>query len=140
MKVRRAYIILDILAAAAFAGVYFLKEFARTKLGFVRWLNFNGSKLSESVPTDTVKYVMLAVILLTVLLALLTALRRQAGSGINGAVMCAVMIAAAAYYVYATVSFDYDYSQAYFLMIPVAGLGTLLLAIRNLISPVSSGR
>ena len=54
--------------------------------------------------------------------------------------MCAVMIAAAAYYVYATVSFDYDYSQAYFLMIPAAGLGTLLLAIRNLISPVSSGR
>ena len=138
MNVRRSYIILDILAAAAFAGVYFLKEFARTKLGFVRWLNFNGNKLIESIPYDKVKYIMLAVILLVALLALAAAFRRKAAKGINGTIMCVVLIAASLYYVYATIAFDYAYSQAFFLMIPAAGAGTLLLAIRNLIPPVSS--
>ncbi len=46
---------MDILAIASFAGAHYLRVFAKKKLGFVRWLNFNGAKLSESIPFDTRK-------------------------------------------------------------------------------------
>ena len=54
---------MDILAIASFAGAHYLRVFAKKKLGFVRWLNFNGAKLSESIPFDTLKFVMLILIL-----------------------------------------------------------------------------
>ena len=135
---KKSTIILDILAGLAFLGAYEMRRFAAHRIGFVRWLNFNGNKLIESIPYDKVKYIMMAVILLVALLALAAALRRKAAKGINGTIMCVVLIAASLYYVYATIAFDYAYSQAFFLMIPAAGAGTLLLAIRNLIPPVSS--
>ena len=140
MRFRRAYIILDILAAACFAGAHYLKEFARTRLGFVRWLNFNGNKLTENYPVGRIKFIMLAVILLLVVAAVfLTSVRKIRFAGINGIVMCAVTVAAAVYYVYASVAFDYSYSQAYFLIIPVIALGTLLLALRTMIPPLKTG-
>ena len=54
---------MDILAIASVAGAHYLRVFAKKKLGFVRWLNFNGAKLSESIPFDTLKFVMLILIL-----------------------------------------------------------------------------
>ena len=135
MKIRRSYLILDILAAASFAGAYYIREFAKKKLGFVRWLNFNGAKLEESIPTGKVKLIMLAVILLAAIIALLLTMRRKLSAGVNGIVMCAAALAAAAYAIFATFTFDYGYSQAYFLIIPVLWIGAILLAVRAMIPP-----
>ena len=112
---------MDILAIASFAGAHYLRVFAKKKLGFVRWLNFNGAKLSESIPFDTG--------------AGFFAYRHRKSIGLNGIIMCAAMLFAAAYCVYATKVCDYSYSQAYFLILPVLWLGTVFLAVRNFILP-----
>jgi hypothetical protein len=135
MKIRRSYIVFDLLAALSFAGAYYSRVFAKKKLGFVRWLNFNGTKLTESIPVDRVRIIAAAAILLIVVAVLSVALKRRSEAGFNGIVMCAAMVVAALFTVNATMKFDYEYSQAYFLIIPVLWLGTLFLCIRNLIPP-----
>ena len=133
MKFRRAYFILDILAAACFAGAHYLVEFAKTKLGFIRWLNFTGNKIAQDFPLGKIKFILLATVLLLVVVAVMLTLRRRSSAGLNGILMCAVTVAAAVYYAYASVAFDYSYSQAYFLVVPAVALGTLLLALRTII-------
>ena len=124
---------MDILAALSFVVAHYFRVFAAKKLGFVRWLNFNGKKLTENLPIDTVKYAALALILILAAVAAYKVVKNRAGAGIKGMIMCVIMAAAAAYCAYATVCFDYDYSQAYFLIVPVIWLGTLFLIIRSLI-------
>ena len=126
---------MDILAIASFAGAHYLRVFAKKKLGFVRWLNFNGAKLSESIPFDTLKFVMLILILALAAGAGFFAYRHRKSIGLNGIIMCAAMLFAVAYCVYATKVCDYSYSQAYFLILPVLWLGTVFLAVRNFILP-----
>lgn len=136
MKIRKSQIIMDNLAIASFAGAHYLRVFAKKKLGFVRWLNYYEAKLSESVAVDTVKYVMLILILLLVAAAVFFAFRHRESIGPNGIIMCAAMLFAAAYCVYATKVCDYSYSQAYFLIMPVLWLGTAFLAVRSFILPI----
>ena len=126
---------MDILAIASFAGAHYLRVFAKKKLGFVRWLNFNGAKLSESIPSDKLKFVMLILILALTAGAAFFAFRHRKSIGPNGIVMCAAMLFAAAYCVYATKVCDYSYSQAYFLILPVLWLGAVFLVIRSYILP-----
>lgn len=127
---KKKYIVLDLLAAACLAGQHYVKVFAARKIGFVRWLNFNGAKLKEAVPVDTVKYVMLAAAVLLAAAALTRLIRNRSRAGVNDLVMAAVMAVATVYYAYVTVTMNYDASKASFLIVPMVGLGVFLLIAR----------
>lgn len=129
---KKKNLVLDILAAACLVGQHYIKVFAARKIGFVRWLNFNGAKLREAIPADTVKYVMLSAVVLLAAVALIRLYRKRAGAGIADKAMAAVMSAAMVYYAYLTVTMNYDVSKASFLIVPVTGLGVLFLIIRVL--------
>ena len=139
MKIRKSQIIMDILAIASFAGAHYLRVFAQKKIGFVRWLNYYEAKLSGSGSADTVRHALLILTAVLAAAAVLFALRHRKSIGLNGIIMCAVMLCAAAYCAFASVRFDYAYSQAYFLIIPVLWLGTLFLVIRSFILPAGDG-
>lgn len=132
---KKSTIVLDILAALSFIGAYETREFAAHRIGFVRWLNFNGDKLREALPLDTVKYVMLAAAAVLAVIALIRLIRIRSRLKANDMVMAVVMIAALIYYAYATVRFTYTFSPASFLIVPLIALGTLLVTARNLKSP-----
>lgn len=132
---KKSTIVLDILAALSFIGAYETREFAAHRIGFVRWLNFNGDKLREALPLDTVKYVLLAAAAVLAVIALIRLIKRKAELSANDLVMAAVMIASVAFYAYAAVSFGYSFSPASFLIVPLIWLGSVLVIVRNLLSP-----
>ena len=126
---------MDFLAIIMFVGAYYCKMFADTKLGFVRWLNYyNGSKLAAAVPIDRIKFVTFLIIAVIAALAIGRILKGKRNFRIVDIAIAIVTLIVTVFYLYATITFTYDYSEAYFLLLPLVALGTLFTAIRCLIS------
>ena len=126
---KKSCIIIDILASLALIGAYETRSFERRKLGFVRWLNYNGGKLREALPLEAIKYIVLAV---AVVIATILVIKvfRNAESSILDKVMAVLTVALTAYYAYATVVIVYDVSKASFMIVPLIGLAEYLMLIR----------
>lgn len=137
---KKSVIITDILAALAFFGAYETKRFADHRIGFVRWLNFNGAKLREALPLDTIKYAALAVTAVLVLIAVLRLVKRRKELLTGDIAMAVVMIAALLFYAHATMDYTSGFSPSSFLLVPLIALGTLLVTARNFLSPAGVGR
>ena len=134
MKIRKSHLIMDFLAIIMFVGAYYCKMFADTKLGFVRWLNYNGSKLATAVPIDRIKFVTFLIIAVIAVLAIGRILKGKRDFRIVDIAIAIVTLIMTVFYLYATITFTYDYSEAYFLLLPLVALGTLFTVIRCLIS------
>ncbi|AVM48487.1 hypothetical protein C5Q96_06355 [Mogibacterium diversum] len=134
MKIRKSHLIMDFLAIIMFVGAYYCKMFADTKLGFVRWLNYNGSKLAAAVPIARIKFVTFLIIAVIAVLAIGRILRGKRNFRIVDIAIAVATLIVTLFYLYATITFTYDYSEAYFLLLPLIALGTLFTAIRCLIS------
>ena len=134
MKIRKSHLIMDFLAIIMFFGAYYCKMFADTKLGFVRWLNYNGSKLAAAVPIDRIKFVTFLIIAVIAVLAIGRILRGKRNFRIVDIAIAVATLIVTLFYLYATITFTYDYSEAYFLLLPLIALGTLFTAIRCLMS------
>lgn len=134
MKIRKSYLTMDFLAIIMFVSAYYCKMFADTKLGFVRWLNYNGSKLATAVPIDRIKFVTFLIIAVIAVLAIRRILKGKRNFRIVDIAIAIVTLIMTVFYLYATITFTYDYSEAYFLLLPLVALGTLFTAIRCLIS------
>ena len=132
---KKSTILLDILAGLAFLGAYEMRRFAAHRIGFVRWLNFNGAKLREALPLDAVKYAALAVTAVIVLIAAIRLLRRRSELTTGDKVMAVIMTGTFLFYVHATMNYTYAFSPASFLLVPLIALGTLLVTARNFLSP-----
>lgn len=132
MKIKKSYIIFDILGILAFLGSYLCYYFTERKLGFVRWENHFYRNLCEAVPLATIKW---AAFIIIAALAVIIAVRvfRKKVNAVNNKIMAAVMLCAAAYYLYATISIVFSYTTASFLMVPLIALGVVMFEIRSLI-------
>lgn len=134
MKIRKSHLIMDFLAIIMFVGAYYCKMLADTKLGFVRWLNYNGSKVTESFPIDRIKFAAFMIIAVIAAIAIGRILKGKRDFRIVDLVIAAITLIVTVFYLYATITFTYDYSEAYFLLLPLVALGTLFTAIRCLMS------
>ena len=134
MKIRKSYLTMDFLAITMFVGAYYCKMFADTKLGFVRWLNYNGSKVTESFPIDRIKFAVFVIVAVIAAIAIGRILNGNRDFRLVDLVVAAITLIVTLFYLYATITFTYDYSEAYFLLLPLVALGTLFTAIRCLIS------
>ena len=130
---KKKYIILDVLALASLLGAYVTKNFADKKLGFVRWLNFNGNKLRENYPTETIKYIAAAAALVLCAWTLYRMIRKKQQLAAPDKIMAAVMVIVTLYYLYATYAIVYTVTPSSFLLVPLIGISAYLLIIRNLI-------
>lgn len=129
---KKKYIVFDSTAMLFLIGAYFTKHFTDRKLGFVRWLNFNGAKLRESFPTETVKYIAAAFCVILAAIALCRLLKRYSMLSLADKIMAAVMIAAAIYYCYATIAIVSTVTPCSFLLVPMIGLASFCFTLRNL--------
>ena len=130
---KKKFIILDVLALASLLGAYVTKNYADKKLGFVRWLNFNGNKLRENYPTETIKYIAAAAALVLCVWALYRLIRGKQHLAAPDKIMTAVMVIVTLYYMYATYTIVYTVTPSSFLLVPLIGLAAFLLIIRNLL-------
>ena len=132
-KMKKKYIILDVLALASLLGAYVTKNYADKKLGFVRWLNFNGNKLRENYPTETIKYIAAAAALVLCVWALYRMIRKKQQLAAPDKIMAVVMIFVTLYYMYATYTIVYTVTPSSFILVPLIGISAFLLIIRNLL-------
>ena len=132
-NMKKKYIILDIIALASLLGAYVTKNYADKKLGFVRWLNFNGNKLRENYPTETIKYIAAAAALVLCVWALYRLIRKRQQLTVPDKIMAVVMTAVTLYYMYATCTILYTVTPSSFLLVPLIGLSAYLLIICNLL-------
>ncbi|WP_455052685.1 hypothetical protein [Mogibacterium sp.] len=134
MRIRKLNLFCDILAVLAFCSAYICKSFAETKLGFVRWLNYNGEYIKKIVPMEHVEFVILIILILLLICVFILVRLKKVRFVLNDKIMLFVAVLVTLFYVYAIFNFDYEYSQAYFLIIPLIGLGDFFIIIRCMTS------
>ncbi len=132
-KMKKKYIILDVLALASLLGAYVTKNYADKRLGFVRWLNFNGNKLRENYPAETIKYIAAAAALVLCVWALYRLIRKKQQMTVPDKIMAVIMAIVTVYYMYATCAIVYTVTPSSFLLVPLIGISAYLLIIRSLI-------
>ena len=132
-KMKKKYIILDVLALASLLGAYVTKNYADKRLGFVRWLNFNGNKLRENYPTETIKYIAAVAALVLCVWALYRLIRKKQQMTVPDKIMAVIMTIVTLYYMYATCAIVYTVTPSSFLLVPLIGISAYLLIMRNLI-------
>ena len=130
MKKRAA---LDIIAILSLIGAHYVQYFTVSKIGFVRWLNYNNNKLHELLPLGTIKYAALAIILILMVIAIAGLIRNKSKLNILDWAILAAMCIVAVYYIYVTRVLVYEVTKSAFLIVPLIGLAALLLVIRNLV-------
>ena len=129
---KKGYIIVDVLMVLCAAGAHYIKYFTDRKLGFVRWLNYNGARLRENYPLGTIKIAAAAVILMLAVIALLGILKYRQQLNVADYIMSAVMQAAVGYYIYATAVIVNTVTPCAFLLVPVLGCMAFMAVLRNL--------
>lgn len=134
-KIKRSYIIFDILTVLALTGAYETKRFAYMKLGFVRYLNHYRGILEGMLSLGTAKVVLLCAVLLISAIASAKLLKRRSEMTIGDWTAFAAMIAIDIYYAYVTATMTSDVSKASFMIVPIVALGALMITIRNLLGP-----
>ena len=130
---RVKYLGFEVTAILFLVAAYYTKYFTDRKLGFVRWLNFNGAKLREQYPTETIKYAALAGVIILTCIALYRFIKKRSVLKMTDIIMEAAMVAATLFYGYATISITNSVTPCSFLLIPLIGAASYLLAIGNLI-------
>lgn len=126
------FCLLDLISVAFLVGAYMINYYTRSKLGMVRWSNFNAHKLLERMPFETIKTIVLVLILFcAVLIFRKMWLRRAAGDRFD-MVMMWVMAVLCAACVWAVLTFRQGTCASWFLIIPAVYGSCLFVMLRNL--------
>lgn len=129
---KKLIILFNALTVALVAGSLALYFFAQRKLGLVRWLNFHSQSIRDAVDIDTVKYVVLAlVVVVTAVMAwrILKAPKRD-----SRAVACTVFsIAIVLMYTAAVFFATHEATKADVFIVMLGGIAALLQTLTLII-------
>lgn len=128
---RILFALLDLLAAAFLAGGYIIQYFTKRKLGMMRWVTFKTSKIQEAMPADILKYAAVIVALLLTVMVIRSFIEKRAGLEKIDVVMAVVMVILTLVYLGFTLFAASDVIRSYYLVLPMIGMATLILIIRN---------
>ena len=142
---KKALIIaLELLTFACWGGAFAVQYFTERRLGMTRWVNYHYGKLTEAVPYETLKYVLVALVVAAALLLSWRLLRRMgtqgrsrrsfgaktgaAASSADGplaGILAAVALMSVAAFVVVALLVTHDLTHADFLLVALFGLAAL---------------
>ena len=74
------YVLMVLLEAAALAGAYIINYFTNKKMGMARWVIYKNQGWERDYPMDTLKTVVMAVLILLTILVFFFFLKKETGS------------------------------------------------------------
>lgn len=129
-------IILVFLSIAILAGANIVQHFAARKLGMVRWLNYHGQRLEDSLPLDLLFYLGLVLVIAITTFALRRLWANRSLIGISSVAGAAYTVAVVAFFAISIIAITRDATPAYFLIRIMLGLSALLQIASLLIWPL----
>ena len=130
---KTASIAMTFLSIALLAGANIVQHFAARKLGMVRWLNYNGRKLEDTLPLDLLFHLGLALVVALALLALWRLWTNRDRIGAPAKAGAVLMVALTIIFGVSVIAVTRDVTPAYFLIRLLLGLAALLQIASTLI-------
>ena len=138
-------IVLEVLTLACFSGAFAVQYFTEHKLGMARWVNYHYGKLTEAVPYDFLKYVLVVLAAVAAALLVWQAVKRAGGQGVHTIpragiapgskaqasiapgtkILIAFALVVVAVFVAVTLLLSHQQARADFLIVALCGLAAL---------------
>lgn len=130
----------NVLTVLLCGSAYLLEYFADRKLGMVRWLNYHNANITDAVPVNVVKYVVLACVALlaVAIVRRLWSRRGQVGAAPwLGAVFMTVVVVA---YFAAVLLATSEATKAWVFILAACGLAAVLQVLTMGIVALRAGK
>lgn len=125
------YVLMVLLEAAALAGAYIINYFTNKKMGMARWVIYKNQGWERDYPMDTLKTVVMAVLILLTILVFLFFLKRKREAGKLLISMNVVMILLTLLYVSYTVISSRETMRAYYFLSLLFGIAAAVQILKT---------
>ena len=125
------YVLMVLLEAAALAGAYIINYFTNKKMGMARWVIYKNQGWERDYPMDTLKTVVMAVLILLTILVFLFFLKRKREAGKLFISMNVVMILLTLLYVSYTVISSRETMRAYYFLSLLFGIAAAVQILKT---------
>lgn len=125
------YVLMVLLEAAALAGAYIINYFTNKKMGMARWVIYKNQGWERDYPMDTLKTVVMAVLILLTILVFLFFLKRKQEAGKLLISMNVVMILLTLLYVSYTVISSRETMRAYYFLSLLFGIAAAVQILKT---------
>lgn len=125
------YVLMVLLEAAALAGAYIINYFTNKKMGMARWVIYKNQGWERDYPMDTLKTVVMAVLILLTILVFLFFIKRKREAGKLLISMNVVMILLTLLYVSYTVISSRETMRAYYFLSLLFGIAAAVQILKT---------
>ena len=125
------YVLMVLLEAAALAGAYIINYFTNKNMGMARWVIYKNQGWERDYPMDTLKTVVMAVLILLTILVFLFFLKRKREAGKLLISMNVVMILLTLLYVSYTVISSRETMRAYYFLSLLFGIAAAVQILKT---------
>lgn len=125
------YVLMVLLEAASLAGAYIINYFTNKKMGMARWVIYKNQGWERDYPMDTLKTVVMAVLILLTILVFLFFLKRKREAGKLLISMNVVMILLTLLYVSYTVISSRETMRAYYFLSLLFGIAAAVQILKT---------
>ena len=128
---KAGYILLDLLTIAFLVGAYIFQYFTKKKLGMLRWVNYHNMKIEKVAVYGIMKYITVIVAIALIVLIIAGYKKKKEMLGKLDLVMIVLMSVLGIVYLGLTVFKSIETLPAYYFLMPLFGVATLMQIIRN---------
>lgn len=134
MRRRIAEIFLALLAAFSLIGLGILNYFGTTRMGMIRWLNYQNRNLESVINVDILKVALAAIAVLLALYIVVLMFKNKANMAASDLVAILINFICLITFLYISFALSTTLMKIYYFAILLAFIATVALSARNLIS------
>ncbi len=134
MRRRIAEIVLVLLAASSLIGLGILNYFGTTRMGMIRWLNYQNRNLESVINIDILKVALAAIAILLALYVVVLLFKNKSVIAASDLIAVLINFICLITFLYISFALSTTLMKIYYFAILLAFIATVALSARNLIS------